>query len=221
MQLGEGMKNYRIIIMIIFGLIIVGSIISVLYKRILATHTTNQEFQAGDFTYQNRGTSMKQGVKSDTDTFAIDGVALELFYGFYESDASNYDGAYMGTGTNTVLFAVYVCDSEEALTIYCPMEFDDYRLVDNHIFIREIPYEEAFSGDYGYSMDKKGITYKHHEQITIPSDVFTEEKGEFEIQICSFKRLDDVTGYVTATGPSSIKLRYEKVDAETVRILFD
>lgn len=181
----------------------------------------NPRYEYGSFSYTLMPRPIMQGIKSDTNNFSLENVMLELYYGVHNLDYDDFKGVYRHFPGETVFFAIYVCDGSEETSIACPMDFEDYKNIENHIFLKELSYEDAFTEEYGYTMDYFGIDYNHHETITIPSDIFTEDSGKFVIKICAFNPSEENETAVTSTSVSTLKLNYEKVDEDTVRIIFD
>ena len=63
-------------------------------------------------------------------------------------------------------FGLYICKADYSLDVVNDMEISDYKMIDNHCFLKEISEEEAFSDEYGFTMSyRKGITYNHSEKL--------------------------------------------------------
>ena len=180
-----------------------------------------KEYQSGYFYDTSEVCASLQGVKASTDIFPVDNVTLELYYGLYNQAYEPYDAVYTHFDGEEVLFAIYVCDGSEKLSIIYPMKIDDYKTIENHTYLKGISYEEAFTSEYGYTVNEDGVHYNHQEMITIPEMVFSEKKGKILIKICSFNPDENGETYSTAESPSVIDLDYEMIDENTVRIIFD
>lgn len=178
-------------------------------------------YKAGCFTSRYMESETTFGLKSDKDVFPINDVTMDLYYGLYDKAYEPYGSTYRHFEGEEIFFAIYACDQSEELSIINPMTFDDYKEIENHIYMKSISYEDAFTEEYGYHIDKKGIHYNHQETFTFPAELFTKDKGKVMIKICSFNPNTDGKTYETAVPPSTLELRYEMVDDETVRIIFD
>ena len=178
-------------------------------------------YKAGCFKSRYMYSEAVFGLKADKDVFPINDVTMDLYYGLYDKDNEPHGSTYRHSEGEEFFFAIYVCDAKEELSIYYPMDFNDYQEIENHIYMKTISYEDAFSEEYGYHIDRKGIHYNHQETFTFPAEVFTENKGKVMIKICSFNPSEEDKTFGTASPPSKLELRYEMVDDETVRIIFD
>lgn len=186
------------------------------------------KFEIGHFDYTFTPDSIMMGAKSKTDTFAKDAVSVELYYGVHNI---GYDERY-GTDPKSrytlsafpdekILFALYVCDTEFSLDVVNSMNFEDYKNIDNYYFVKEIFEDEAFSEEYGFNMTYlQGVTYNHHETITIPAELLNKEKGSFSIKILAFQGPLSDSGIYHTTNGSHIELDYEIVD-DKVKIKFE
>ena len=95
------------------------------------------------------------GIRSDTETFAIDDVTFDLYFGTYDIDyCEEYkvDPRYLYALRDYIderlIFALYISDPEEDVF----RENTDYKTIDNYYFVREISEEEALSEEYGFTM---------------------------------------------------------------------
>lgn len=100
-------------------------------------------------------------------------------------------------------FAVYINANADD-SIVPEATYQDYSKLENYFFLKEISEEDAFSEAYSFSMDFwSGVTYQHHESITIPKAVFsegmmTENRGEFEIVMIAWQPIkEDGTYYLS------------------------
>lgn len=202
---------------ILIFLLMIGAIIATIITCIVF-HPT---YKKGSFWYTLTPSMIMQGVKSSTDTFPIEDVTLDLYYGLYCLDYDEPESYHRSSEEETVFFGIYAGGKGEELSISCDMDIEDYTAINNHILIKELSSEEAFTEEYGYTMDYLGIDYNHHEQIAIPSDVFTEDSGKFYIKICSFNPTGETKTSVKSALVSVLEIRYEKLDEETIKIIFD
>lgn len=166
------------------------------------------------------------GARSDTDTFSNDNVAFDIYYGVHdigydEKYGTDPKSRYRKEGYETIFFGLYICDAEHSLDVVNDMEIDDYKMIDDHYFVKEISEEEAFSEEYGFTMSYwKGITYNHSEEITVPTEFFTEETGSFAIKLIAFHLpMNEGDNYYTSTA-GHIEFDYEVIDGNTVKIIF-
>ncbi len=179
------------------------------------------------FGYTFTPQQIMMGVRSQTDTFTTENVCFDLYYGLHDigyNEKYNCDpkNGYMKNGYETVLFGLYVCDNEHSLDVCNDMEISDYRVIDNHYFIKSIPESVAFTDDYGFTMSYlKGISYNHSEMIAIPSELFSEETGSFAIKLIAFyEPLEEGDNYYTSTA-AHISVRYQLTNSNTVKLVFD
>ncbi|MGN1156951.1 MAG: hypothetical protein ACI4TK_12305 [Agathobacter sp.] len=166
------------------------------------------------------------GAKSGTDTFSKNDVTFDLYYGVHDigyDEKYNNDPKihYQKEGNETIFFGLYICDADYSLDVMNDMEISDYKMIDNHYFVKEISEEEAFSDEYGLTMSYwKGITYNHNEKITIPSEFFVNETGSFVVKLIAFhKPMTEGGNYYTSTM-NYIEFDYQVVDDNTIKIKF-
>lgn len=183
------------------------------------------EFEKG-FDYTFTPNSIMFGVKSDTDTFSINDVTFDLYYGVHDIGyAKKYNtdpkSGYRKEGYETIIFGLYICEADCSLDVVNDMEISDYKTIDNHYFVKDIFEEEAFSDEYGFTMSYwKGITYNHSEKITIPPEIFANEAGSFVVKLIAFHEpMNDGDNYYTSTV-RGIELDYQIVDEDTIKIVF-
>ena len=149
-------------------------------------------YQTGDFAYEyssiQLGTPPMVGVKSKTNKFSVDSVIFDLYCGFYDMNSERKPRQQYGDNVD-VFFAIYVCDTNCDHLYPKGSIVDNYREMEKHYFIKSIEDEQAFTEEYGYTVDiAKGVTYNHSEPITIPKEVFKQQKGEFKIKLITFKQ---------------------------------
>lgn len=183
------------------------------------------EFEKG-FDYTFTPNSIMFGVKSDTDTFSINDVTFDLYYGVHdigyaEKYNTNPKSGYRKEGYETIFFGLYICEADCSLDVVNDMEISDYKAIDNHYFVKEISEEEAFSDEYGFTMSYwKGTTYNHSEKITIPPELFANEAGSFVVKLIAFHEpMNDGDNYYTSMV-RGIELDYQTVDENTIKIVF-
>lgn len=176
-----------------------------------------EKFESGNFRYVWNSDPIMLGIKSDTDTFSKDNVTFDLYFGVHDIGYdkkynNNPKGSYKGQLEEPVLFAIYICPYEYYMDLVYGMEIVDYKTVENHLFVKEISEDDAFSGEYGYTMEHwKGITYNHCEKISIPSHLFDKDKGELVIKIIAF-RIYEREEYYLAGNYQCVYFDYELSD---------
>ena len=182
-------------------------------------------FEKG-FDYTFTPNSIMFGVKSDTDTFSKNDVTFNLYYGVHDigyTEKYNIDpkSLYQKEGYETIFFGLYICEADYSFDVVNDMEISDYKMIDNHYFVKEISEEEAFSDEYGFIMGYwKGITYNHSEKITIPSEFFVNETGSFVVKLIAFhKPVTEGDNYYTSTA-RYIEFDYQVLDDNAIKIIF-
>lgn len=166
------------------------------------------------------------GVSSDTDTFHINNVNLELSYGVHdigydEKYNTNPKWSYQKEGDETIFFGLYICDSRYNLDVLNDMLVTDYTMIENHYFVGEISEEEAFSEEYGFMLDYwKGITYNHSERIAVPRSFLEDDSGSFVIKLIAFREPSTVGDCYCTASVGYIEFDYQAVDENTIRIIF-
>lgn len=183
------------------------------------------KFEKG-FAYMFTPDEIMFGARSDTDTFAKDDVNFDIYYGVHDigyDEKYNTDpkSGYQKEGNETIFFGLYICDAEYRLDVVNDMEISDYKRIAHHYFVKEIPEEEAFSEEYGFTMSYwTGITYHHSEKITVPTEFFAEETGSFVMKLIAFHEpMTEGENYYTSTA-RYIAFDYQTVDENTIKIIF-
>ena len=172
---------------------------------------------------------------SDKNSFSINDISFSIVYGihaieyFGDRDRRTFDiedylyyelREHHPEEYGKMYFAIYICED------YCtdfPIE-NDYENVENHQFIKALTEEEAFSEEYGYVVKIQPIfsmlqAFNHIEKITIPAEYIKNNHGEFMIKfvcLCESK----TTGQYYALQDSKLSFYYEKINENTVRIVF-
>lgn len=177
------------------------------------------------FDYTFTPNSIMFGVKFGTDTFSKNNVTFDLYYGVYDIGYAQKNNAdpksnYLKEGYETISFGLYICEADYSLNIVNDMEISDYKMIDNHYFVKEISEEEAFSDEYGFTMSYwNGITYNHSEKITIPSSFFKNETGSFVVKLIAFREpMAEVDDYHIAMI-HYIEIDYQVIDENTIKIV--
>ena len=173
-------------------------------------------------------TSVKLGVRSNTDVFDVDEVYFDFYYGIFDADryknGENPKEYYTVTDRENpkIVLALYVCEYEYNGNIISHNEFEDYKEIDNQYLLKEISDEEAFSEEYSYRMSTfRGVIYNHHgENLKLPKELFTKDYGMLQLLFISFEKPSAEGGlYLKGRGVTHA-LHYEKIDEDTVKISF-
>lgn len=181
------------------------------------------EYEKG-FKYHRNGVILI-GVRADTDIFDIDNVSFDVYYGMYDLDAKgsdpkdSYISSIMG---DKLVFGMYICDSIYSEAITNDKFIPDYTDIENHLFIRSISEDEAFSNEFGYTDEYgKGTTYNHNERITVPMEVFNKDRGSFSIKIIGFQEPLNEGGDYYTNRRGYVELDYELTNENKVKIIFN
>ena len=176
----------------------------------------SHEISEGFNTASQKG-PIKMGMKSKTDTFKVDDVTFDIYYGMYEEGDETPESSYKNEDEK-LFFVMYM--SEYNIANYESDIIDDYKNTGTNYFIKEISGEEAFSGDYAYTLDKgflaADVEYKHHETITIMKELFDKKKNTIVIEIDALVPLEN--GGYRVSSNSVLKLNYEFISEDTVQI---
>ena len=159
------------------------------------------------------------GVKSETNTFSIDNVTFDLYYGFYDVNESIDDRKrhYGERVYEKIFFAIYIVEADAPSPGAYLM---DYTSIEGYHFIKSISEEFAFSEEYGYIDGGrwKGTAYNHKETFTIPKELFMNEQGRIRIEILCFMQItNDETPFYTMHN-RFMRLNYETVDIGKIRL---
>lgn len=202
-------------------------VLLILLMVFLFTTSCEQKYQfEKGFDYTWSPNEIMFGAKSNTDTFSKNDVTFDLYYGVHnigydEKYSTDPKSGYLKEGYETIFFGLYICDVDYSLDIVNDIEISDYKMIDNHYFVKEISEEEAFSDKYGFTMSCwKGIIFNHSEKITIPTDFFTNETGSFVVKLIAFHEpITEGDNYYTSTA-FHIEFDYKVIDENTIRVIF-
>ena len=180
-------------------------------------------YQTGDFSYEysstRAGIPPMVGIKSKTNKFSVDSVTFDLYYGLYDMNSERKPREQYGDNVD-VFFAIYVSDTSSDHLYPKGSNVDNYRELEKHYFIKSIEDEQAFTEEYGYTVDNaKGVSYNHSEPITIPKEVFKQQKGEFKIKLITFKQQFRDSEH-KIYDYENIYLGYEIIEGNKVKIDF-
>ena len=180
-------------------------------------------FETGFGYNSHMGYMLPMGVRSDTDTFSKDDLTLELYFGTYDSDYVEKNGSdprtfYDREGDEFAFFGLYICDWEHRLDLVGFSEIPDHTAVEDHLLIREIPAEDAFSEEYGFTMGRlRGIEYNHHETVTVPPEFLQGDRGSFVLKLVAFvDHGGEGPDYISARH--YIEIDYQMIDQNTIKI---
>lgn len=164
---------------------------------------------------------IKMGITSLKTSFPIDDVTVKFHYGVLSADQAEQDDSpesyYLRYEDETdVIFGIYV--STENRLYSTDYLYEDYRNIEDHIFVKEASSKEVFDGEYWHNETYFGVSYNHKEDFTIPAEIFTEDIGEFYIRIIPFTTSTNHTEY-KAQSPHSISISYKKIDDDTIKLI--
>ena len=181
---------------------------------------SEEMYKAGYFDYMwSVQDIIMSGVTAKTDTFSIDSVNLQLYYGLYDVAYGNNLDGYRQEPEDKVVFALYICDEEHKYDVANNCEVTDYKNIDNYYFIKEISEDEAASEEYGYTHTyRDGVEYNHSETLTIPKEFLNKDKGTFLIKLVNYIEPKDESDNYYSLQCGSIWLDYEKTKNGKVKI---
>ena len=185
------------------------------------TRGRNNVFEAGAFDYQWNVYPFRVGVTSNTDVFSVKAVELTLCYGLYEEN-TKYSPKRMYTSSGfedaKIFLAVYFCDGREDYKT--SLQVREFKNIENYYYIKTVPEEELFTREYSYTEDlKNGTTYRHHEVVTVPREIFNREKGDFAIKLVTFREPFAEGDDYCSTNMTTVELKYETIDHNAYMII--
>lgn len=212
-------KTHKGVLILVISLILAGALfVGFVLLRLFGIPIGVFGYQEGDFYYKTLSTPIMLGIKSNTDTFPVDDVTVKLYYGVYPRGYEPPAASYTHRGDTDIIFGIYTCEYEERENVYASLIFDDYKNIENNIFIKDASKEEVFGGEYWRNMNYWGVSYNHNEDFTIPAEMFTEDYGRFIVKILAFNTNPEYTGYRTG-ALGYIKVYYQKTDDDTVKLI--
>jgi len=137
--------------------------------------------------------SIYTGIRSDSNVFALENVALDFYFGwskwYYDNRSVEFPTRDIISGRfEYVAVAVYFARRQH---ISWPSNdgVENFRKIENFYFIREISLEMFFTSSYkvstiglGRLSQESGLEFAYSERMTIPQHILTTRKGEhFEI----------------------------------------
>lgn len=119
--------------------------------------SSEELYKKGDFGYTNNPLPIMLGVKAEKDTFKIDDVELDLYYGLFDEEywmrrKEEAEPYYCAGEDDEVVFAIYICSISCLSDIATGRDYEDYKNIDEHFFVKEIKNQEAFVEEFAYSM---------------------------------------------------------------------
>ena len=174
------------------------------------------------FGYNFEAGPLMLAVSSESDTFDANNVTLDLHFAFYNSKKRTPEEAkrmyYQAKEDDNVFFSLYIRGEDDFLD-EITVKDGDYTNIENYHFVKTIYDEEAFSGEYGYTMGYiKGIIFDHNEPITIPAQFFNKMQGSFQILIMSFYDQANENGDCNSNGGQALEIDYQMLDDGTIKL---
>ncbi len=140
-------------------------------------------YSKGDISVGGRITEKMLAIKSRQNTFPLDAVTFDLFYGLYNAESGPGGDFY---------------DNPEIICIYATSEYssmpdfpEDITSIKDHYLLRMLSEEEAYTEEYSYRLHRYGIfvsyvEYTHHEPVTLPRELFAKDRGEIYIKLVHY-----------------------------------
>lgn len=182
-------------------------------------------FRCGDWSYTHTPHTIMMCITSDTDTFMRNAVRLDLYYGVYDILYHNEykldpKVIYLRKGCEDVFFSLYISNKKDPYQLHNDIRIQNHTEIEGYQHLFDLTSEDAFSEQYGFSMNYSGISYRHSEELFIPEDFFSEVNGTVIVQLVAFAIPVDGSDYCI-THTDSIILNYQTVDNNSIKILFD
>lgn len=196
-----------------------------MFCLLLVGCSSNVKYENG-FEYTNTPNMIMFGSRSDTDLFDKSSVTFDIYFGLYDVGYCEKYGTdpkmfYQKEGDETIFFGLYICDSNYSLSIVNDIEISDYKMIEKHYFVKEISQEDAFSEEYGFFADyRKGITYNHSEEITIPIEFFENETGSFAVKLIAFHKPIDGSESYYVTTVHYVEFEYTTINEDMIKVIF-
>lgn len=184
-------------------------------------NTHDGMYWAGTFAYTIMRDPIILGAKSETNIFSKEDVSFTLYYGFFDliEKEMNRKDFYLLEETDSVILVMYICEEEYIYDISNNQKYEDYTNIENHYFIKQLSENEAFSDEYGYSIDlKNGVSYSHSETINIPEQFFSEDSGSFVIKWVSFIEPSEGEAFYQSELVGYLRLHYDIMADGQVKI---
>ncbi|MBQ7343807.1 MAG: hypothetical protein IJW53_03465 [Clostridia bacterium] len=159
------------------------------------------------------------GVKSDNTEFPIDDVTLDFSYGNgAASGVGGFVGGDNGEDCPIVCVAVYFFNAkyQDTAAGYGEARFEDYKEIEGLYFVKEIGIDD-YNDNYGVKNNFLSCKYEHTEALTIPEEVMELSVGYACLGVFQIAYVPSTNLY-RIVGGGYQALKYEKLDADTVRI---
>lgn len=152
-------------------------------------------------------------VKSDKTDFDVDNVTLDFYYGgileeYGEDDERQIFGVALYWGNRII-----------ASEIDFDTPYEDYRTLEDLYFVKFISAEQWLSGGYGVEATVSKKSFEHNETLTVPAEMFLQDEKNL---VLSFIQIYTVTEqpyyYIVNGGYNYLKIKYEFLDEQTVRL---
>ena len=174
------------------------------------------------FGYNFESGTLMLAVSSNSDTFDVNNVTLDLHIGIYNSKKNTPDEAkrvyFQTKDDDNVFFGLYIRGEEYFYDEFFVID-GDFTNIEPYHLIRMISGEEGFSGEYGFTTGYvKGIVFDHNEPITIPAEIFNKTQGSFQILIMSFVEPANMSGKCKSTSANALELDYQIFDDGIVKL---
>ena len=151
-------------------------------------------------------------VRSDRTEFPVNDVTLDCYFSLGDINENSWPD-YKLYG-----FALYFLLEENIFSISCQDPIDDYKEIENYYFVKEIGAEDYDPEEYAMEISFwKGKTFRHHETLTVPEEVFSKEEGVFLFNVASY-RYSEETDEVYCGKNGNVRIQFEKINADTVRL---
>lgn len=120
----------------------------------------------------------------------LDSTTIKLMFGAYETFDPSKTERYAYEYDEFIGFAFYYCgwaDSQRS----DGRELEDYKAIENHDFIYEIPADELDSGRYGLSINPLNhVRFQHTEKLSIPREILEKYNGNLVIKVLAISSKD-------------------------------
>ena len=159
-------------------------------------------------------------VRGKKSTFDVNSVTFDFYYGyFYNREGDGPPGSK--AGSELICYAIYFSNNNADLKKgSLTHSLVDYRNIEGFWFVKELSPEEFGTGDYAVKVSLLKKTFKHHETLKPPEDVFAIPEGNSEectldVWITSVQL--NKYGYFWAED-YSVSISYKYTDNSTVRL---
>ena len=192
-------------------LVCLGMVLALLFSLIGCTADIDGKykgFSSGfNYTGANKSTMMC-AVRSEKTKFAANDVILDFYFGWCQEPPSAPDNA-----SQTIVVLYFGNENANGTSVH---NVDDYKNMPDHVFIKEIAFNQFISSDYEINMTKpKGKTFSQNERFTIPKELFAQNVGYLYFWIRVVYIQDGDSKFSTQEGGSA-SIKYEFANDNTV-----